>query len=142
MDDVSIYRRRRFYRSRRGVFMGVCRGLAEHFDVSVFWVRVGAVALLMVSGVWPAVLAYVVAGLLLKPEPVLPLSSDGEAEFYNSYADSRHLAIRRLKRTYDDLARRIRRVEDIVTSRDFDWERRLRSGPKMGAPGSGGPASA
>lgn len=141
MVDLSIYRRRRLYRSRRGVLMGVCRGLADHFEVSVFWVRVGAIALLMVSGVWPAVLAYVVAGLLLKPEPVLPLSSDGEAEFYNSYADSRPLAIRRLKGTYDDLARRIRRVEDIVTSRDFDWEQRLRSGRRMGAQGSGGQAS-
>ena len=120
--------------------MGVCRGLAEHFEVSVFWVRVGAIALLMVSGGWPAVLAYIVAGLLLKPEPVLPLSSDSEAEFYNSYTDSRPLAIRRLKRTYDDLARRIRRVEDIVTSRDFDWEHRLRSGRRAGQ-GSGGQAS-
>ena len=142
MDDVSIYRRRRFYRSRRGVLLGVCRGLADHFEISAFWVRVGAIALLMVSGVWPAVLGYVIAGLLLRPEPVLPLSSDSVAEFYNSYADSRPLAIRRLKRTYDDLARRIRRVEDIVTSRDFDWERRLRSSQKTGARGSGGRASA
>ena len=140
MSDVCIYRRRRIYRSRSGILMGVCRGLADHSGVSVFWVRLGAIALLMVSGVWPALLGYVIAGLLLKPEPVLPLSSDSEAEFYNSYADSRPLAIRRLKRTYDDLARRIRRVEDIVTSRDFDWEQRLRTGAAGGQQTSGGKA--
>ena len=27
------------YRSRRGVILGVCRGIAEHADVSLFWVR-------------------------------------------------------------------------------------------------------
>jgi phage shock protein C len=35
------------------------------------------------------------------------------------------MAIRRLKRTFDNLDRRIRRIEDIVTARDYEWEQRL-----------------
>ncbi|MCJ7776670.1 MAG: PspC domain-containing protein, partial [Desulfobulbaceae bacterium] len=27
------------YRSRNGIILGVCRGVAEYFDFSVFWAR-------------------------------------------------------------------------------------------------------
>jgi phage shock protein C len=33
--------------------------------------------------------------------------------------------LHRLKRTYDNLDRRIQRMEHIVTSREYDWDRRL-----------------
>jgi len=113
------------YRSRSGKILGVCKGLAEYFDFSVFWMRVIALALLVFSGIWPMVVLYFVAALLMKPEPVLPLETEGEQEFYNSYASSRRMALHRLKRTYDNLDRRIQRIESIVTSREYDWERRL-----------------
>ena len=113
------------YRSRSGKILGVCKGLAEYFDFPVFWMRIIALALLVFSGIWPMVILYFVAALLMKPEPVLPLETEGEQEFYNSYATSRSMALHRLKRTYDNLDRRIRRMEDIVTAREYDWERRL-----------------
>ena len=113
------------YRSRRGKLLGVCRGLAEHFDFPVLWMRGIALVLLFVSGIWPMVVVYFVAALLMKPEPVLRLETEGEQEFYNSYASSRRMALHRLKRTYDNLDRRIQRIESIVTSREYDWERRF-----------------
>jgi phage shock protein C len=113
------------YRSRSGKILGVCKGIAEYFDLPVFWMRVIAIVLLFVSGVWPMVIVYFVAALLMKPEPVLPLETEGEQEFYNSYASSRRMALHRLKRTYDNLDRRIQRMEHIVTAREYDWERRL-----------------
>jgi phage shock protein C len=115
------------YRSRRGVIFGVCRGLAEHFDFSVFWVRFMAGILLVVSGLWPATILYILAALVMKPEPIVPLSSPDEQRFYDEYTSSRHEAARRLKRRYDGLEERIRRMEDVVTSREYDWERRLRT---------------
>ena len=42
-----------FYRSRKGIILGVCRGIAEYFDFSIFWTRIIAVALLLISGFWP-----------------------------------------------------------------------------------------
>jgi phage shock protein C len=115
------------YRSRNGVIFGVCRGLAEHFDFSVFWARAIAVVFLLVSGFWPAIGLYLIAALLMKPAPVVAIENEAEQEFYNSYANSRHLAARRLKRRFENLERRIRRMEHMVTTREFEWEEKLDS---------------
>ena len=93
---------------------------------SVFWCRVVAVVVFIFSGFWPIVVLYLVAALLMKPEPVLPLESDEDREFYHSYVSSPTMALRRLKQTFDRLERRIRRMEDIVPARDYDWESRLK----------------
>jgi phage shock protein C len=113
------------YRSRKGVIFGVCRGLAEHFDFSIVWARVIAIIFLLVTGFWPAIGLYLIATLLMKPAPVVPIKTEAEQEFYDSYANSRHLAARRIKRRYENLERRIRRMEHIVTAREFDWDEKL-----------------
>ncbi len=115
------------YRARDGVFLGVCKGLAQYFDFSVFWVRVLAVVAFVFTGLWPAGLLYLIMGLIMKPAPVVRPRDEAEEEFYHSYADSRTMALNRLKRTFDNLERRLRRLEDAVTSRDFRWEQRARS---------------
>ena len=113
------------YRSRRGAIFGVCRGLAEYFDFSVFWMRMIAVVLCLFTGCWPVLAGYILGALLMRPEPVLPLESEDDAEFYNSYTSSRSMALHRLKRTFDRLDRRIQRMEGIVTAKDYDWEQRF-----------------
>jgi len=113
------------YRSRNGVIFGVCRGLAEHFNFSILWARVIAIIFLLVTGFWPVIGIYLIAALLMKPAPVIPIKTEAEQEFYDSYANSRHLAARRIKRRYENLERRIRRMEHIVTAREFDWEEKI-----------------
>lgn len=113
------------YRSRKGVILGVCRGIADYFDFSVFWARAIAIALLVFSGFWPTAALYFIGALLMKPEPVLPLHTEEEQEFYDSYVHSPKGAADRLKRRYESMERRIRRMEHAVTSREFDWENRL-----------------
>jgi phage shock protein C len=122
---MRTYHYRGIHRSRQGVIFGVCRGLAGHFDFSLFWVRVIALGLIVFTGVWPGVVLYILAALLMKPEPILPVSSPEEREFCDRYAGARHEAAHRLRRRYDTLEGRIRRMEDVVTSREFDWDRRL-----------------
>ncbi len=114
------------YRSRRGLILGVCAGLARHFDMSTFWMRVLWLLVFLFTGFWPIVFIYFLAALLMKPEPVVAFRSEADAEFYSSAAQNRRLAIHRLKRTYDRLQRRIQRLESVVTSREFDWDRRIR----------------
>ncbi|RJX32719.1 MAG: envelope stress response membrane protein PspC [Desulfarculus sp.] len=122
-----LYRNRRgLYRSRQGVLLGVCRGLADYFDFSVIWIRILAVLAFVLTGFWPVAILYLVLALIMKPAPVKAPLSEDEEEFYHSYADSRSMALGRLKRTYEQLERRLRRMEDVVTSRDFDWESRAR----------------
>jgi phage shock protein C len=116
------------YRSRNGIILGVCRGLAEHFDFSVFWTRVIALIFLFVAGILPAIGLYLLAALLMKPEPVIPVENAAEKEFYDSYTYSRQGAVQRLKRRFDNLQRRIQRMEHIVTSAEYDWEDRRSNG--------------
>ena len=113
------------YRSRDGVIFGVCRGVAEQFDFSVFWARAIAIVFLLVSGFWPAIGLYLIATLLMKPAPVVPLKTEAEQEFYDSYTHSRRMAARRLKRRFENLERRLQRMEHIVTTREFDWDSKL-----------------
>ena len=113
------------YRSRQGIILGVCKGIAQYFDFSVFWARAIAIILLLVTGFWPITILYFIAALLMKPEPVVPIQSSEEQEFYDSYIHSRKRAIDRLKRRFGNLDRRIQRMEHTVTSREFDWEKRL-----------------
>ena len=113
------------HRSRNGIILGVCRGIAEYFDFSVFWVRAIVLILLFITGFWPITGLYFIAALLMKPEPVVPIQTDEEQEFYDSYIHSSRGAVDRLKRRYDNLEHRIQRMEHTVTTPEFDWEQRL-----------------
>ncbi len=116
---------RGIYRSRNGVILGVCKGLADAFDFSVFWIRLLMILLLFLSGLWPVLGIYIVAALLMKPEPVRPIENEDEQEFYDAYAHSPRGAAHRLKKRFQDLERRIRRMEDTVTDREHEWERKF-----------------
>lgn len=113
------------HRSRSGMILGVCKGIAEYFDFSIFWTRMIAVLLLFFSGFWPVTAIYFLAALLMKPEPVMPIHSEEEREFYDSYVSSRSSAADRLKRRYAKLERRLQRLEHTVTSPEFDFDQRL-----------------
>ncbi len=118
---------RGLYRSRNGMILGVCKGIAEYLEFPVTPLRAITVVLMLVTGpgiaLW--VIAYFVVALLMKPEPILPFESELDREFYDSYAGSPSMAIHRLKRTYEGLDRRIQRMESIVTSKDWSWEKRF-----------------
>ncbi|HBT97446.1 MAG TPA: envelope stress response membrane protein PspC [Desulfobulbaceae bacterium] len=122
---MSYQRQRGMYRSRSGVLLGICQGIASYFDMSVFWVRMAWIIAFLLTGLWPVAGIYVILALLLKPEPVRPLASDGDKEFYDSYATSPRHAAGRLRHKFENLDRRIRRMEDRVTGRDFEWERKF-----------------
>ncbi|UCF93229.1 MAG: PspC domain-containing protein [Desulfobacterales bacterium] len=100
---------RGIYRSRQGAILGVCRGLAEHFDFSLFWTRVLALIFFLCTGFWPAIGLYLVAALLMKPEPE-PVSHGGPTHFRPGATDG-------LKRKFADLEGRMRRMEDRVAAR-------------------------
>jgi phage shock protein C len=117
------------YRSRRGILFGVCRGIAEYFDFSVFWVRFATLALFFFTGFWPTAVIYFIAAFLMKPEPVIPIDNEDEQEFYDSYVHSREMAAERIKRRYENLERRIQRLEHTVTEPEFNWEDRLNADP-------------
>lgn len=113
------------YRSRKGWLLGVCRGIGDSRGINPGWLRLGFVIFFVLTGWLPALLVYILVALMLKPEPALPPADDTEREFYDSYATSRTQALQRMKRLFDELDRRTRRLESAVTSTEYNWERKL-----------------
>ena len=115
------------YRSRDGILLGVCRGIAEHFDFSIFWVRMAIVVTFLLSGFWPVIGIYLVAAFFMKPKPVRPIESNEEYEFYDSYVHSPRNAAHRLRKKFSNLEKRIHRMEDKVTGKEYEWEKKFNS---------------
>lgn len=81
-DDES--RSQRIYRdSESGVILGVCAGIAEHFDWPLWLTRVGALVLGWFFTV-PAVIAYLVAALLMPERPLRYYGDGDERTFWQS----------------------------------------------------------
>ena len=116
---MSYETENRLYRSRRGVIFGVCRGLAEYLNVSVFWTRVLMILGFIFTGFFPLGAIYLVAALLMKPEPWGQASYRGTTERPTSRPA-------RLRDSFDNLDRRLQRLESVVTDPVYDWDRRLR----------------
>lgn len=120
---------RRLYRPPNGKIFGVCAGLANYFDLSVRGVRIVAIILLIFTGFWPLAGIYVLAAMLMKPAPAgyeyqTRFQQDPAPEPEEDYQAQRATKVDRLKKTFDDLNDRLRNMEDKVTAKEFDWERR------------------
>jgi phage shock protein C len=113
--------RRGLYRSRNGVILGVCRGVADYFDFSVFWIRAIVVILFICTGFWPIVGVYILAALLMKSDPAKSVGTASKQKSGGRHRCTRNDAAERLRRKWKHLEKRIRRMEDKVTSREFDW---------------------
>ena len=127
MTNYPFSDHRTLYRSRDGMIFGVCEGLARYANLSPFWVRAGAIAAGFFTSFFPIILIYIVAAIFIKPEPLLQPENIDDWEFYNSYTTNRKLALQSLKRKFDGLERRTRRLEDIVTKPEYSWDRRMGS---------------
>ncbi len=117
--------RRGVYCSRDGIILGVCRGIADYFNFSVFYVRAIVVVVFIFTGFWPIIGIYILAALLMKSEPGVPGRSGSKENSYGRYTRARHDTAERFKRKWRHLEKRIRTMEDKVTSREFDWNSRF-----------------
>jgi phage shock protein C len=116
---------RRLYRSRNGVILGVCRGVADYFDFPVFWIRAVAIGVFVCTGFWPILGIYILAALLMKAEPAIEIGVGPGDTDTREYAYSRNDPADRLRRKWRHLENRIRRMEDKITSREYDWNNRF-----------------
>ncbi|MEN6624767.1 MAG: PspC domain-containing protein [Candidatus Sumerlaeia bacterium] len=114
-------------RSRRNsVLFGVCGGIAEHYDLSPWGVRL--VFLLLAAApvvTFPfMVMFYVVLAIMLPLEPEVSIldRTDAGEEVITSRAE----ALRRIHQRYESLEKRLERMESIVTSPGFEVDDELR----------------
>lgn len=61
--------RKGLYRSQDGLILGVCQGIADWRQMPVFWVRVIAILLIIVSHGIPGIIVYFILGMILQPSP-------------------------------------------------------------------------
>ena len=60
---------KKLYRSKKDrKIAGVCGGLAEYFDIDATLVRLGWVILTFISGIFPFIIAYIVAAVIIPEE--------------------------------------------------------------------------
>jgi len=124
--------------SSEGWIGGVCAGLASHWDVPNWVVRLAAVALLMFTGTL-AFWLYVIAWVAIAPKASRWSSSSAdEAEIEMEYDEDRHTYRRKTVFRYSDApaermrkaqarvaaaAARVEAMERYVTSRQYDLNR-------------------
>jgi len=137
---MNLYRN-----TREGKIAGVAAGLADHFDVAHWVVRLLWIAAFLFTGTL-ALWAYLAAWILLAPRP-LRRAEDGsyyeEPEYEDvavemeyderhhdyrprkvfRYSDSSSVRLRRARERLDGALRRVENMESYVTSRQFELNR-------------------
>lgn len=108
----------------KGLFLGVCAGIADYFDISL-----GVVRAVTVAGAvffFPAVLiAYLVLGALLKRPPEVVFESPEEETFWRRMRTEPADAFSSLRHRYKALDQRLQALEAYVTSREFRIAREI-----------------
>ncbi len=114
--------KRGLYRSRHGVLLGICQGMSEYFNLPVFWIRVTLVILFLISGFFPVVLLYILAGLIMKKNP----DRSSEHSWCNNRCDhynDRHSE--KLRERLDQLRRKMKDTESNMSYREYRWDRKF-----------------
>ena len=109
--------RTRFYRDKvNGKILGVCAGIADYTGVDVLWVRLGAIALVLM-GVGLVVPAYFIAGVFASTKPAHLYVDSGEQKFWQRVRQSPGRTAREVRANFRDIDRRLAEVETFyVTS--------------------------
>jgi phage shock protein C len=115
---------KRFYRSRtRKVLGGICGGIAEKWDIPPWLLRI---IFLIVQLFWLPFffLIYLFAMLLIPLEPEEELGSFQEDIRYGPY--SRKRKIFDLENEFMEIERKIRRLEDYVSSGEYELKEEIK----------------
>lgn len=125
------------YRNRSaGWIGGVCAGLADHWGVATWMVRLGAVATLIFTGSL-AFWAYIIAWFLMAPRPSrwddtvdveVTMEYDEDRHAYRKrtvfhYPDAPSDRLRKAQERLNEVLGRVESMERYVTSRRYDLNR-------------------
>lgn len=118
---------RPLHRSRNGMLFGVCQGIADYFDISAVWIRLVFAISFAFTLFFPTGLIYLVLAIIMKKAPGKEETVQYHPSSYQPRANARTIHLRQLKDRFHTLENRIRRMENHVTDKAYDWEQRLNS---------------
>ena len=121
---INLYRNK-----KKGYLGGVCAGLAEHFEVDTWVVRLITLGGLLFLGSF-TLIAYLILWWLLSPRPssnAYEYEYDEQHHGYRpkkmfKYADSASVRLRRARQRLQNVTQRVSDMEYHVTSKQFDLE--------------------
>ena len=114
------------FRANDGLIFGVAKGLADYFGWSVSLVRLIFGLATVFLFFWPTIILYLVAALLMSPAPDGHLNSPEERDIWLKTQLDPNAAMDQLARRATFVEKRMRRLEDFVTSKEYAWQRRMR----------------
>lgn len=125
---MTMHSRTRFYKDTRNAkWMGVCAGAADYFGMTPKAIRILTVVLAIMSGVWPALLVYVLLGFLLEPKPDNLYQDEREEEFWRETRKAPDYTAADMRRRFRDIERRTNEMEAYMTSKRFKLDQELNS---------------
>lgn len=113
---------------RDRMLFGVCGGLAQHFGISSLWIRLGFVlGFFFTQGL--ALLLYIICIFIIPREEGQVRGHCGPRERGSRrptrrFADQRQ-ALEELHRQFDEIDRKVRGMEDYVTSKEYVLKRKF-----------------
>jgi len=104
------------YRDKHNAkLMGVCSGIADYTGVNTFWVRLGALMSIWLTG-GVAIPAYFIAGLLLSKKPSYLYGDAEETKYWQRVRQSPKRTAREIRARFRDVDRRLADVETYYVS--------------------------
>ena len=94
---------------------GLCAGIADYTGVSVGWVRIGALLMIPLTGLW-VIPAYFIASLFLPKKPPHLYVDAQEQKYWQRVRQSPQRTAREIRARFRDVDRRLAEVENYYVS--------------------------
>ena len=105
-----------FYRDKQnGKLMGICAGIADYTGVNAIWIRLGFLAMIMMTG-GSIIPFYFLAGLLANKKPPHLYQDRQEQQFWQGVRQSPKRTAREIRAQFRDVDRRLAEVENYYVS--------------------------
>lgn len=112
------------FKADDGVIFGVCKGLANYFGWSVGLVRLLVIISSLFLFFWPTIILYLIAAMIMSPEPAEDLKTQEERDIWLHTQLDPEAAMEQLGRRAASVEKRMRRLEDYVTSKEYTWAKK------------------
>jgi len=111
---------------RNGKIAGVCAGLGDYFGIQPNLIRGGLVLACIFGFFPPLIVIYVVLAFVLDEKPDHLKENPKEDEFWRDVRIRPDYTAFDLKRRFQDIERRTRKLEAYITSKRYRLQRELR----------------